>query len=86
MHGGALGGVPGEGVGEIGRLIAGVAEGPVGEPPLPGRPIRLEEAAGHNAVAGDGLDPQDVPVGQAPAWLSGLDAVVVAAADDHVSY
>ena len=47
--------------------------------------VRLEEAAHHDAVAGDGLDPQDVPVGQAPARLTRLDAVVVAAADDQVT-
>ena len=35
--------------------------------------------------AGDGLDPQDVPVGQGPAGLACLDAVVVAAADDQVT-
>ena len=34
--------------------------------------------------AGDGLDPQDVPVGQGPARLARLDAVVVAPADDQV--
>ena len=33
---------------------------------------------------GDGLDPQDVPVGEGPAGLARLDAVVVAAADDQV--
>jgi len=36
-------------------------------------------------VAGDGLDPQDVAVGQGPAGLARLGAVVVAAADDQVT-
>src|SRR5581483_2251678 len=63
VHGGALGGVPGDGVGEMGGLVAGVAEGPVGDPPLPGGRVGVEEAADHDAPAGDGLDPQDVAVG-----------------------
>jgi len=64
VHGGALGRVPGDRIREIGRLIAVVPEGPVGEPALPGRGIRVEEAADHDAAAGDRLDPQDVPVGR----------------------
>jgi hypothetical protein len=36
-------------------------------------------------VTGDGLDPQDVPVGQGPARLARLDGVVVVAADDQVA-
>ena len=74
VHGGALGGVPGDRVGQVSGLVAGVAERPVGEPPLPGGPVRVEEAADHDAAAGDGLDPQDVPVGQGPARLARLDA------------
>ena len=84
VDGGALGGVPGDRVGEIGCLVAGVAEGPVGEPALPGGRVGVEEAADHDAAAGDGLDPQDVPVGQGPAGLACLEAVVVGPADDQV--
>ena len=51
VHGGALGGVPGDRVGQVSRLVAGVAEGPAGEPPLPGGPVRVEEAADHDAAA-----------------------------------
>ena len=35
--------------------------------------------------AGDGLDPQDVAVGQGPAGLARFDGVVVVAADDQVA-
>ena len=41
-------------------------------------------AADHDAAAGDGLDPQDVTVGQGPAGLACLEAVVVGPADDQV--
>ena len=86
MHGGALGGVPGDRVGQVGRLVAGIAERPAGEPPLPGRPVRVKAAADHDAARGDGLDPQDVPIGQGSARLASLDSVVVAAADDQITY
>ena len=33
---------------------------------------------------GDGLDPQDVPVGQVPARLACFEVVVVGPADDQV--
>jgi hypothetical protein len=75
----------GDRVGQLSRLVAGVTERPVGEAPLPGGPVRFQEAADHDAVTGDGLDPQDVPVGQGPSRPAGLDAVVVAAADDQVA-
>ena len=50
VHGGALGGVPGDRVRQVARAVAAVAERPVGEPPLPGRRVGLEQAAGHDAV------------------------------------
>jgi hypothetical protein len=76
--------VPGDRVGQIRRLVAGVAEGPIGEPPVAGGRVWVEEAADHDAAAGDGLDPQDVAVGQGPAGLAVLEAVVVGSADDQV--
>ena len=84
VHGGALGGVPGDRVGEIGCLVAVIAEGPVGEPALPGRGVGVEQAADHDAAAGDRLDPQHVPVGQGPARFARLETVVVGPADDQV--
>ena len=84
VHGGALGGVPGDRVGEVGGLVAVIAEGPGGEPALPGRWVGVEQAADHDAAAGDGLDPQDVAVGQGPARLARLEVVVVGPADDQV--
>ena len=84
VHGGALGGMPGDRVGQVAGPVAGVAERLRGKPPLPGRRVRLEQAADHDATAGDGLDSQDVPVGQAPSRLARLYLVVVAAADDQI--
>jgi len=84
MHRTALGRVPGDRVGQVTRLVAVVVEGSVGEAPLPGRRVGLQQTANHDAVADNGLDPQDVAVGQASTGLTGLDAVVVAAADDQV--
>ena len=84
VHRGALGRVPGDRVSKIGRLVAVIAEGPVGEPPLARDRIRAEHPADHDAAAGDGLDPQDVPIGHGPAGLTRLEAVVVGPADDQV--
>jgi hypothetical protein len=46
----------------------------------------MKPTADHDAAGGDGLDPQDVPIAQGPAGLTGLDRVVVAAADNQVAY
>ncbi len=50
-----------------------------------GRRVSVEQAADHDAVAGDGLHPQDVAVGQGPAGLARFEVVVVGPADDHVA-
>ena len=84
VHGGALGGVPGYRVGEVRCLVAVVAEGTVCELALSGGRIGVEHPADHDAAAGNGLDPQDVAVGQGPAGLARLEAVVVGPADDQV--
>ena len=83
VHGGALGGVPGDRVGEIGCLVAVITEGLSGEPALAGGRVGVEQAADHDAAAGDGLDPQDVAVGQGPAGLARFEVVVVGPADDQ---
>jgi len=77
--------MPGDRIGQVARLVTGIAERPFGESPLAGRRVGLEQAADHQAAAGDGLDPRDVPVGQGPARLTRLEAVVVTAADDQIS-
>ncbi len=76
--------MPGDRVGQIAGPAVAVAEHLGGEPALPGGRVRAEQAADHHAAAGDGLNQQDVPVGQGPARLARLEAVVVAAADDQV--
>ena len=40
---------------------------------------------GDAAVVADGVDPQDVAVGEGPARLARLEVVVVVAADDQVA-
>jgi hypothetical protein len=84
LDGGALGGVPGDGVGQVGGAVAVVTECLAGELPLAGGAVRAEQAADDEAGGGDGLDPQDVAVGQGPAGLVGFGVVVVAVADDEV--
>jgi len=84
VHGGALGGVPGYRVGEVRCLVAVIAEGTVCELALSGGRIGVEHPADHDAAAGNRLDPQDVAVGQGPAGLARLEAVVVGPADDQV--
>jgi len=59
--------------------VAVVPERLRGEPPLARGPVGVEPAADHDAASGDGFDPQDVAVGQGPAWFTGFDVVVVAA-------
>jgi hypothetical protein len=84
MHGGTLGRVSGDRVGEVRRLVAVIAEGAIGEPAVARGRVGVEHPADHDAARGDGLDPQDVPVGQGPAGLARLEVVVVGPADDHV--
>jgi len=76
--------VPGDGVGQVGGAVAVVDERLAGELPLPGGPVRTEQAPHYEPVVGDGLDPQDVAVGQGPSRLVGLDAMVISAADNQV--
>ena len=85
VHGAALGGVVGDRVAELGILVAGVQEVPVGPAALPGLRVGVQRAADEQPVRGDGVDAEQVAVGQGPAGLAGLDAVVVAGADDQVA-
>ena len=58
---------------------------PVGPAALPGARVGVQGAADEQAVCGDGLDAEQVAVGQRPAGLPRLDGVVVAGADDQVA-
>ena len=49
------------------------------------RRVGVQGAADQQAAPGDGLDAEQVAVGQGPAGLAGLDVVVVAGADDQVT-
>ena len=62
-----------------------VQESAVGPPAAPGGRVGVQRAAHDQARAGDGLDPQQVPVGQRPPGFPGFDGVVVAGAGDQVA-
>ena len=83
-HGAALGGVVGDRISQFGIFAVVEHEVSVGPAALPGGRVGVQRAADEQAVAGDGLDAEQVAVGQRPAGLAGLGAVVVAGADDQV--
>ena len=83
-HGAALGGVVGDRISQFGIFVVLEHEVSVGPAALPGGRVGVQGAADEQAVCGDGLDAEQVAVGQRPAGLAGLDAVVVAGADDQV--
>src|ERR1700685_3297858 len=85
MYCAALRGVAGDRVGQVRCAVAVVAERLAGEAPGTGDRVSVKQATDLDAICGDGLDPQDVAVGQAPARFAGLDVVVVLAADDQVT-
>ena len=85
VHGPALGGVVGDRVTQLGFAIVCVHEGAVGPAPLPRARVGVQRPARDQAATGDGLDAEQVAVGQRPAGLAGLDAMVVARAGDQVA-
>ena len=85
VHGPALGGVVGDRVAQLGFAVVCVHEGAAGPAPLPGARVGVQRPAHDQAAAGDGLDAEQVAVGQRPAGLAGLDAMVVAGAEDQVA-
>jgi hypothetical protein len=85
VHSPALGGVVGDCVTQLGIAAVCVHEGAVGPAPVPRAGVGVQYPAHDQAAAGDGLDAEQVPVGQRPAGLAGLDAMVVAGADDQVA-
>ncbi len=85
VHGPALGGVVGDRVPQLGIAVVRVHEGAVGPAPLPRARVGVQRPAHDQAATGDGLDAEQVTVGQRPAGLAGFDGVVVAGADDQVA-
>ena len=83
-HGAALGDMVGDRVAQLGIVIAGVQELLAGPAPLPGARVGVQRAADDQPARGDGLDAEQVAVGQRPAGLPRLDLAVVAGADDQV--
>ncbi len=81
----ALGDVPGHRVAELSIGEVCVQELLVRPAALPGFPVGVQGAPDEEPPAGDGVDAEQVPVGQGPARLAGLDLVVVAGAHDQVT-
>ena len=85
VHGAALGGVVGDRISQFGIVVVLEHKVSVGPAALPGARVGVQGAADEQAVPGDGLDAEQVAVGQGAAGFPGLDAVVVAGADDQVT-
>ena len=83
-HGAALGGVVGDRVAQFGIPVKIEHEVSVGPAALPGGRVGVQGPADQQPVLGDGVDAEQVAVGQGPAGFARLDAVVVAGADDQV--
>ena len=66
------------------RFVVRVQEAPVGPAALPGIRVGVQCPADEQPVAGDGVDAQQVAVGQGPAGFPGLQRMVVAGAHDQV--
>jgi hypothetical protein len=84
-HGAALGRVIGDRVAEFGVTVGGVPEGTGGPAALPGPRVGVQGAADDQPISGDGVDAEQVAVGQGAAGLPRLGGVVVAGADDQVA-
>ena len=74
----------GDRISQFGIFVVFEHEVSVGPAALPGGRVGVQGAADEQPVWGDGLDAEQVAVGQRPAGLARLDAVVVAGADDQV--
>ena len=76
VHGPALRDMIGDRVPEFRISEMWIQESAVGPPPLPGGRVGVQGPADDQAAWGDGLDAEQVAVGQRPAGLAGLDGVV----------
>ena len=85
VHRAALGDMIGDRIPQFGVAEMLVQESAVGPPAAPGGRVGVQGAAHDQARAGDGLDAQQVPVGQRAAGFSGFEGVVVAGAGDQVA-
>ena len=84
VHGAALGGVVGDRVAEFGLFVMRVQELSVRPAAAARLRVGVQGAADQQAAGGDGVDAEQVAVGQAPAGLPRLHLVVVAGAHDQV--
>ena len=86
VHGAALGGVVGDRVAELG--VAVVRRTGTARPVQRRCPVRGSASRARRTIrpcSGDGVDAEQVAVGQRAAGLACLDVVVVAGADDQVA-
>jgi len=77
--------VVGDGVAEFSVVVPGVGESAAGPPALPGLGVGVQGAADEQAVFGDGVDAEQVAVGESAAGFAGFGGVVVAGGDDQVA-
>ena len=85
VDGAALGGVIGDRVAQFGICGSRRTGTAVGPAALPGPGVGAQGAADEQAVRGDGLDAEQVAVGQGAAGFACLGGVVVAGGDDQVA-
>ena len=85
VHRAALGDMIGDRVPQFGIAEILVQESAVGPPPRPGMRVGVQGAPHDQPGRGDGLDPQQVAVGQRPPGFSCFEPVVVAGAGDQVA-
>jgi hypothetical protein len=85
VHRAALGDMIGDRIPELGVTEMLVQKSVVGPPAAPGGRVGIQSATHDQAVCGDGLDAQQVPVGQRAPGLSCLEGAVVAGTSDQVA-
>ena len=85
MYRTSLGSVISDRIAQFGIFVIGEQKSTVRPAPLAGTRVRVQGAADDQPVTGDGVDAQQVAVGQGPPGLAGLDRVVVAGAYDQVA-
>ncbi len=85
MHSPALSNMIGDRVPEFGITEMLVQESAVGPSPLAGLQVGVQAPAHGEPAGGDGLDTEQVAVGQRPAGLARFYVVVVASADDQIT-
>jgi hypothetical protein len=85
VHGAALGGVIGDRISQFSIFVVFEHKASVGPSAQAGARVGVQGPAHDQAVQGNGLDAEQIAVGQGAAGFPGLGGVVVAGADDQVA-